>query len=143
MPERTTTLHFDPAPDELTERHARWEMDLDAHQRVSVVVKIVCTMTEPGAEPEAEPAHMLSAYRKVRRASGERMKTRASVTSANELFNTVVDRAASDIDMLLTDTPWGLYPYAGIPWYSTIFGRDGIITAMELLWAAPEIAKAC
>ncbi|HEV7659840.1 MAG TPA: glycogen debranching N-terminal domain-containing protein [Allosphingosinicella sp.] len=139
--ERTTTLHFDPAPDDLSDRHARWEMDLDANERVSVVVKMVCTLTEPGAAPEAEPAHMLSAYRKVRRASGERLKTRASVTSANELFNTVVDRAASDIDMLLTDTAWGLYPYAGIPWYSTIFGRDGIVTAMELLWAAPEIAK--
>ena len=106
-----------------------------------MVVKMVCTLTEPGVEPEAEPAHMLSAYRKVRRAYGERMKTRASVTSANELFNTVIDRAASDIDMLLTETPHGLYPYAGIPWYSTVFGRDGIITAMLLLWAAPEIAK--
>jgi glycogen debranching enzyme len=139
--QRTTTLHFDPAPDALSERHARWEMDLDAAERVSVVVKMVCTLTEPGAAPADEPPHMLSAYRKVRRATGARMKTRASVTSANELFNTVVDRAASDIDMLLTDTHWGLYPYAGIPWYSTIFGRDGIITAMELLWAAPEIAK--
>jgi glycogen debranching enzyme len=138
---RTTTLHFDPAPDALTERHARWEMDLDAHERVSVVVKMVCTLSEPGTEPADEPPHMLSAYRKVRRATGARMKTRGSVSSDNELFNTVIDRAASDVDMLLTDTHWGLYPYAGIPWYSTIFGRDGIITAMLLLWAAPEIAK--
>ena len=107
-------------------------MDLDADERVSVVVKIVCTLTEPGAEPEAEPPHMLSAYRKVRRASGARMKTRASVTSANELFNTVVDRAASDIDMLLTDTRWGLYPYAGIPWYSA---RSSAATASSPRWS--------
>ena len=32
--ERCTTLHFDPAPDALSERHARWDMDLDAARAV-------------------------------------------------------------------------------------------------------------
>jgi glycogen debranching enzyme len=135
--ERMTTLHFDPAPDILTEHHARWEMDLEGAGQFNVVVKTACTLDAP----PVEPPHLLSAYRTLRRSRKGRVHKRASVTTANELFNTVIDRAASDIDMLLTDTPWGLYPYAGIPWYSTIFGRDGIITAMELLWAAPEIAK--
>ncbi len=135
--ERCTTLHFDPAPDSLSERHARWDMDLDAAERFSLVVKIDCAIDGPGAEPP----HLLSAYRTARRTTNGRARDRACVTSSNELFNMVVDRAVSDIDMLLTDTEYGLYPYAGIPWYSTIFGRDGLITAMELLWVAPDIAK--
>jgi len=134
---RSTTLHFDPAPTRLGERYARWDLDLDDFERANLVMKIVCTMEATGAEPP----HILSAYRTARRTRNGRVKERSTIASSNELFNAVIDRAASDIDMLLTHTEYGLYPYAGIPWYSTIFGRDGIITAMELLWVAPEIAK--
>ncbi|MFW0884386.1 glycogen debranching N-terminal domain-containing protein [Candidatus Acidulodesulfobacterium sp. H_13] len=63
------------------------------------------------------------------------------IYTSNEQFNDWINRSSVDIHMMITHTKYGEYPYAGVPWYSAIFGRDALVTAFEYLWVNPDIAE--
>ena len=115
---------------------ASYSIKLEPRERQSIFVAVNCD----GA-PESKRVHF---FKGMVSASRERKATASDTTTvetANALFNQVLCRSAADLKMLTTQTPDGRYPYAGIPWYSTTFGRDGIITAIEMLWCDPSIAR--
>lgn len=65
-----------------------------------------------------------------------------SIRSDNALVNRAIENAETDIRMLLTQEDASTYyPYAGVPWFSAPFGRDGLITAYQLLPWYPKIAR--
>lgn len=132
---RRSVLRFDPAPTDLDAGVASYVVELQPGERQSIFVSVNCD-DAPGTAPVPFFKGIISAFREMKAASGKA----ASVETANVLFNHVLCRSAADLNMLTTETPEGPYPYAGIPWYSTTFGRDGIITAIEMLWSDPGIA---
>jgi glycogen debranching enzyme len=64
-----------------------------------------------------------------------------SVESGHDPFDDWMRRSASDLKMMITQTPTGPYPYAGVPWFCAPFGRDGIVTALEVLWLDARLAR--
>lgn len=64
-----------------------------------------------------------------------------AVETPHAHFNEWLRRAQADLHLMVTDTPQGPYPYAGIPWFSTVFGRDGLWTAYFTLWLNPSLAR--
>jgi glycogen debranching enzyme len=134
--ERRTTLRFSPTPQQIDVRHAAIDVTIDPGGQASIFITIACG--EGG--PVRIDAFSL-AYRSTRRARRISTADIATITTSNDVFDEVICRATSDVYTLVTRTEHGPYPFAGIPWFSTIFGRDGIITAMLMLWTDPDIAR--
>jgi glycogen debranching enzyme len=133
---RRTRVRFDPAPHEITQSAATYRIHLGPQEAIAIDLAIDCDNADPPILVTLRRA--LRAIHRNRRAASYRVST---VECSNDLFNEVLCRSMSDLYMLISNTPQGPYPYAGIPWYSTTFGRDGLITAMQMLWLDPRVAK--
>jgi len=132
---RRTIIVFDPAPDELAERLATFRIQLEPEADAIVDIAIRCSPANgPLLNFDEASARVQAAARAMEPKEPE-------IVSSNEQFNAWWNRSIADLHLMLTETPHGLYPYAGLPWYSTAFGRDGIITALECLWFNPDIAQ--
>jgi len=133
---RSTALHFDPRPTRLAVNAATYHLDLAPQQISAMFVAVSCN--KPAAfKPERFFRGLLAHRREMRRSTAGA----ASIETSNNIFNEVLCQSMADLNILMTDTPQGRYPYAGIPWYSTTFGRDGIITALQMLWIDPRVAR--
>ncbi len=134
---RVTRVRFDPAPMRLDNHQAVYDVTLAPQERQSAFI----TITYGDDQPAAALPSFGSAMRASRRAARAKSGAAAAVSSSNQTLNQMLCRSIADLTMLVTQTSQGPYPYAGIPWFSTAFGRDGIITALQTLWLDPGIAK--
>lgn len=135
--ERSTIIAFDPAPVELDVSLAQFHVTIPPHGEKSFDITIGC-------QPRTDVPEFLSYDDAARAMSGELRALRdaeASVHTSNEQCNDWLHRSVVDLYLMVTRTRHGLYPYAGVPWFSTVFGRDGILTALQYLWINPELAR--
>lgn len=137
---RETRLRFDPAPDRIEAGRAVFVLRLVPGERVIVYVEAQCAVVADVAPMRPRDAYFI-AMRDARRALRRSVSRAAAIETGNHIFNESIRRSVADLYMLMTDTEQGAYPYAGIPWYSTAFGRDALITAQMMLWMDPAVAR--
>ncbi len=135
---RECVLSFDQRPDRLTAEGAAYRFTLAGGESRAFEFAVLCRTSR--SAPRL-PQSFRECREDARRWLDEHSTRRAEIRSSNSAFNGWLDRSASDIAMLVTELDTGPYPYAGIPWFSTAFGRDAVITAMECLWHAPYVAR--
>jgi glycogen debranching enzyme len=132
---RTTALHLDPRPTRLAVNGAVYHFELAPQQVTALFVAVSCNKPIPH-QPVPFFRGLLAHRREMRQSTAGA----TSIETSNNIFNEVLCQSMADLNILMTETPQGRYPYAGIPWYSTTFGRDGLITALQMLWIDPRIA---
>jgi glycogen debranching enzyme len=131
---RTTLIQATPRPDAIDERSVTYHFQIAPRESRAVEISYAFDATR--AVPSFDhAAGALSASR------AELNDSYCRINTSNEQFNEWLRRSVLDMQILVTQTEHGLYPYAGVPWFSTVFGRDGIIAALQTLWVNPDIAR--
>jgi glycogen debranching enzyme len=133
---RRTRIVMQPAPHTLAEDEATVTITLAPRAESSYLVTFACELDNRQPRQVSFGTALGTATETLAR----RRSQNCEIVTSNEQFNEWLDRSLADLSMMTTDTSQGPYPYAGVPWFSTPFGRDGIITALSCLWMNPAMA---
>jgi len=132
---RAVEIRFSVAPLSLSGEEAQLCIGVQRGRSAELFLEI-------GAESSARPS--AQRFEEALQAACASMQARAKVGAVIEtsgrLFDQWLAQSRSDLALLTTELPTGPYPYAGIPWFATPFGRDAIITALQTLWLEPQLA---
>lgn len=136
---RRTRLGFSERPARLSADSCVHRLDIPSGGACTLYLWAECLEGE--ATSSAESVSFESALGETRARSERLTESECQIHTSNEQFNDWLGRSRTDLQLLLTETSHGLFPYAGIPWFSAPFGRDALWTALECLWFAPDVAR--
>jgi glycogen debranching enzyme len=134
--DRGSVVTFSDPPYRLSEHRADFMYPLGPESHLELYIEIG---VGPGPTPTRERFRSHAA--KARFSMRTRRRNGARLRTSGRLFSEWIEKSRSDLALLTTEMATGPYPYAGIPWFSTTFGRDAIITAWQVLWFDPSLAR--
>jgi glycogen debranching enzyme len=135
-----STVRFLQPPDLLTAHSARWEFPLANRAARSFEWEVLSEGRPPDRKTATQGGldqrrHSVEGRYRAWRQAGSRWSTDVPK------FDVMLRRATDDLGALYMEVDGEEVISAGIPWYSTVFGRDAIITGLETLALNPAIAR--
>jgi glycogen debranching enzyme len=139
MESRIQFLH--QPPNLLKGYTALWQVSLEPHETLTLGYRLQPLLN--GRSPSAVNTPMTLMQAKAAELL-EQTQWGEQVTRIrcdNKAMNQIIERAQQDIYLLRQTFGKGKVLSAGVPWFSTLFGRDSIIAASQTLILDPTIAR--
>jgi len=138
-----THFAFDPAPTLQPARDdqdgsvvARWTSLLRPGERRQIAWTVHASREPAQSVHALDPDALDPAY-----AHASWLSKSSVIETDHELINQVIRRSLDDLCLLESTDPLGdRFIAAGVPWFTTLFGRDSLITSLQTVSFAPRLA---
>jgi len=138
---RNTIIAFDPLPTRVEGKKCTFELKITPHGSQTVNVEISVEEIKPGQEPERPVKNPDQRLNQIMRSYVTALECCDNIPTSNNIFNSIMVRSLADLNMMRMSLNGDMFHSAGIPWYDALFGRDSIISALQLLPLEAEMAK--
>ncbi len=136
--ERSTSVRFSRDPDQRQGTTAVYHVVVEAKQRwelmiTSELVDHAGDGTIRQSDDEAQTDDVVGV-------GPEAVTGGMEISTSNTLFDQILQRSFKDLTMLTTYQHGQRFFAAGVPWYVALFGRDSLVTAIEIAAYNPSVA---
>ncbi|OPY25320.1 MAG: Amylo-alpha-1,6-glucosidase [Methanocella sp. PtaU1.Bin125] len=139
---RNTKVEFSPAPAAVDGGLCAFRFDLEPRSSQQIRIRIFVEDLPPGDRSQMPSAVSIqNLLGQIDRSYQEELDRTRNFQTDNSLFNRILLRSMLDLRMMHMSMGGRTFCAAGVPWYDTLFGRDSIISAIQVLPYRSDIAR--
>jgi glycogen debranching enzyme len=136
-------VYFSREPDEREECTTHFNIKLRPKEEEKLAISLIITNgknAEEIREKKKSQPEIHKIQKMLEKPPVDWRSEGTDISSNSLLLNNLIDRSMLDLFMMKDEMNGKRFFAAGVPWFVTLFGRDSIIIAMQLLMYNPEIA---
>ncbi|WP_069789704.1 glycogen debranching N-terminal domain-containing protein [Cyanobacterium sp. IPPAS B-1200] len=128
-------------PDYIKGNTVVWHVKIDSQEVFQFGYYLQTKMNDQPSSYVALPESYQGAIKEAKREEEEWYQGITKIRTDSTVINNIIEQAQEDIYLLLQSFGFGKVLVAGIPWFSTLFGRDSLIAARQTLMFDSRIAR--